>query len=477
MIPSRPRAWYCAALALGALAAADLTAQVTAPPALGPTPALLLPAIDTARLDNGLTVLVARSAEVPLVSARLVIGGGARVEGAAPGLVAFTADMLDEGVVGRDAFAFAEAVDFLGARLSSGAGWEQVILTLNGPKRTFADAMALLADAVLHPVFAEADVTRQRELQLAQLTQERDNPDAVADRVFARNVFPAWHPYHVALGGDSASVARFDSATVRHTWNRLADPRRATLVLTGDITLAEARTLAARYFAAWTAPATPARKAAAAALAAPPRPATRLILVDKPGAAQSVIRIGAPGVSRSSPDYAAITLMNTVLGGSFSARVNDILREQRGYTYGARTGFEWSPVPGAFEASTSVRTDVTDSSVAILFREFTRLRDEVVLEAELERARNYLVLGSAGDFETAGQLGTAIVEALLFERSVATISQELGAITRLTPEDVQRVARRHLDPAALTVVIVGDIATVRPGLERLGLGPISVQAY
>ena len=474
--PHRRAAW-CALPLVTALATSGLAAQVTTPPELGPPPSILLPRVDTARLGNGLTVLVARSAEVPLVSARLVIDGGARVLGAAPGVVAFTAEMLDEGAGTRDAFAFAEAVAFLGARLSSGADWEIVNLTLNGPKRTFGAAMALLADAVLRPAFASSDVTRQRDLRLAELTRERDEPDAVADRVFARNVFPDWHPYHVALDGDSASIAGVDSALVRRTWDGLADPRRATLVLTGDITLAEARALAEQHFAAWTPPTAPLGKLAAASLGAAPRPATRLILVDKPGAAQSVIRIGAPGVPRNTPDYAALALMNTILGGSFSARVNDILREQRGYTYGARTGFGWSPVPAAFEASTSVRTDVTDSSVAILFREFARLRDEPVPTTELERARNYLVLGSAGDFETAGQLGIAIVEALLFNRSLTAISEELEAITRLTAEDVQRAARRHLDPAALTVVIVGDVAAIRPGLERLGLGPISVQAY
>jgi zinc protease len=472
----RRTSWHALPI-LAALVANHLSAQVTTPPALGAPPAILLPKVDTARLGNGLTVLVARNAEIPLVSARLVLDGGARVRGAELGLVAFTAGMLDEGAGARDAFAFAEAVDFLGARLASEADWEMVALTLTGPKRTITDAMALLADAALRPTFATADVIRQRDLQLASLAQERTEPDAVADRVFARNVFPEWHPYHVALAGDSAHVARIDSAMVRRTWDGLVDPRRATLVLTGDITLAEARAMAEQHFGTWTPPAAPLGKLPAASLGAAPRPATRIILVDKPGAAQSVIRIGAPGVPRNTPDYAALALMNTILGGSFSARVNDILREQRGYTYGARTDFGWSPVPDAFEASAAVRTDVTDSSVAIFFREFARIRSEPVPEDELERARNYLVLGSAGDFETAGQLSTAIVEALLFQRSLAAISEELEAITRLTAEDVQRAARRHLDPAALTVVIVGDVAAIRPGLERLGLGPITVQAY
>ena len=133
-----------------------------------------------------------------------------------------------------------------------------------------------------------------------------------------------------------------------------------------------------------------------------------MILVDKPGAPQSVVLIGAPGVERDNPDYPAIQLLNTILGGSFSSRLNDILREQRGYSYGAQSGWSFSPVPGPFVAQSNVRTDVTDSSVAIFFREFERVRNEPVTQVELERGRNYIVLGALDSYETAGQVAGAI---------------------------------------------------------------------
>jgi zinc protease len=209
-------------------------------------------------------------------------------------------------------------------------------------------------------------------------------------------------------------------------------------------------------------------------VATPARTATRIVLVDKPGAAQSIINIGAPGADRDAADYPAITLMNTILGGSFSARLNDILREQKGFTYGANSGFSWRPVPGPFLASSAVRTDVTDSSLAIFFEQFQRIRDELVSADELERARSYSVLGALGNYETTGQVAGQLATALTFGNSLDQVPQELAAIQRLSAADVQRAARQHLDPSRLTVVVVGDLAKIRPGIEALGLGPITV---
>lgn len=451
--------------------------RITTPPPQPAAPRLTLPTVDTARLGNGLTVLVARNAEVPVVTANLIIDGGARTETDLRGLATFTAGMLDEGAAGRTGLQLAEAVTFLGANLGTGAGWETFNVGLSGPKRTINDAMALMADVVLRPTFATADVERERALRQAALITARDNPNVVANRVFSRNVFPASHPFHNNIGGDSASTARLDSATVRDYWNRAADPRRATLIVTGDVTPAEARQWAQRHFGEWEAPTQILGKPRASDVALPSAGSTRVILVDKPNAPQSVVTIGGPGVDRDNPDYPAIQLLNTVLGGSFSSRLNDILREQKGYSYGAGSGWSFSPVAGPFTASAAVRTDVTDSSVAIFFREFNTIRNEPIPSVELERARNYIVLGALDSYETAGQVAGAIASALQFGHPLQRTADELAAINRLTAAQVQAAARKYLDPAHLTVVIVGDVAAIRPGIEKLNLGPIEVQTY
>jgi len=456
--------------------ATPVAAQVTTPPTLGPAPTLTIPPVQRTKLPNGLTIIVARNAEVPVVDARLIVDGGARLNAAA-GMATFAASMLSEGAGGRDALNLAEEIAFLGASIGAGASWENFAVSLRAPRRTIDPAMALMADMVFRPNFASADVKRVRDLRLASFLQARDQPGAVAQRVFSRTVFPAGHPLHLSITGDSASTVIVDSAAVRTFWNRSIDPRRATLVLTGDVTLADGRAWATRHFGRWKAPAAVLSKPAARAVSAAPTMSTRIILVDKPGAAQSVIMIGAPGVSRTSPDYAAITLMNAIMGGSFSSRLNDFLREQLGYSYGANSSYQWSPVAGPFVASSQVRTNVTDSSLVVFFREFKRMRDEPVTDVELTRGKNYLVLGALSDYETAGDISGAISTSLLFGQPMDQITRDLKAINALTTAQVQAAARRHLDPSKLTIVVVGDIANIRAGIEKLGLGPVEVQTY
>ncbi len=472
--PRLARRLAASALMLAATTASPALAQVTIAPELPAPPTLTLPSPWRTTLPNGVTVIGVEMREVPLVRATLMIAGGGRLDGDRPGIASFTAGMLDQGAGGRDAVGLAEDVAFLGASLNTGASWDAFSIGLSAPRRTFAEALEILARVTLQPTFASADVQRQRDLRLASIIQQRDQPGAVANLVFHREVYPAGHPYHAPLSGDSASTVGLDSATVQNFWTRAADPRRATLIISGDIAQAEAVALATRLLANWRAPANPLPLLPVSSVPAPPVPGTRVILVDKPGAAQSIITIGAPGPERSSPDYPAITLMNTILGGSFSARLMDILREQKGFTYGARSSYTWRPVAGPFVANSAVRTDVTDSSLAIFFQEFTRLRDEPVPSAELERARSYAVLGSLGDFETTGQVAGQLANALTFGMTLEQIPAELGAIQQLTAADVQHAARRYLDPGRLTVIVVGDLEKIRAGIEALNLGPVTV---
>ncbi|HEY4320481.1 MAG TPA: pitrilysin family protein [Gemmatimonadales bacterium] len=471
----RHRLILAATLVVAAASAA--AAQVTTAPTLGAAPTLHLPPVEHAVLPNGITLLVSRNAEVPIVEGRLLIDGGARVAGAPSGLPTFAAGALMEGAGGLTGVRLAEEIDLLGASIRAGTSWEAFTISVRAPKRTIDKAMALMADVALHPNFAAADVNRLRGLRLAALSAARDRPSTVASRVFMRNVFPAGLPYHNDIGGDSASVVHFDSTAVRNLWERVIDPRRATLIITGDVTLAEAQAWAMAHFGQWRSPAQPIFHAAAGTVAAAPRTATRVILVDKPDAAQSVILIGAPGVSRNAPDYPAIELMNTILGGSFSSRLNDLLREQLGYTYGASSNFSWSPVPGPFIAQAAVRTNVTDSSLALFMREFRRIRDSAVTPVELQRGKNYVVLGALGDYETAGQVAGAIASSVIFHRPLATIPPEFARINQLTAAAVQHAAMTWIDPSRLTIVVVGDLAKIRSGIEKLHLGPIETQVY
>lgn len=443
------------------------------PPALATAPSLVVPTVKAARLDNGVALKVVEQRELPLVHITLQLAGGARLDRELPGLATFTAQMIREGAGTRDANTLQAELAFLGASLNAGADWDYTTVTLRVAKRNLEAALDLMADVILRPQFPGADLTRQRDLRLAGLLQQKDQPAALASLAFDQATFPAGHPYNRSLFGDSASTAKLDSATVRAFHGGAYRPNRATFTVVGDISDAEARTLLQRRFGSWRA--TGPERTPAPVLVNPVRnSARRVILVDKPGAAQSVIRIGVPGIERTTPDYAAIMVMNTILGGSFSSRLMTNLRETKGYTYGARSGFQFRPLPGAWTASADVRTNVTDSSLVEFFKEFNALRDATVDAAELERAKAYLALGVPGDFESTAQIAGQITSLSAFNLPLSYLQEYVEAVQKVTAADVQRVARRLIPVDNATIVVVGDLAQIRAGIEALNLGPITV---
>ena len=449
----------------------------TKPPAVPAPPAFVSPRVQTAHLPNGITIDLVELHELPLVEIdAMIASAGARMDGAKPGIALFTAGMLDEGAGDRDALGIAAQAAYLGANLSTGADWDYSSVSLSVPTRNLDSALALMADVMLRPRFAATEVGKQRDLKLANIISARDVPASVNNVVLNALLFPVGHPFHRPADGDSASVASYDSATVRGFYASQYKPDRTTFIVAGDITMPEAQRLIAAKFGGWKQD----RMArhdpppASALPAAIDRP-TRIFLVDKPGAAQSVIALARPGVSRSSPDYYAIQVMNTILGGSFSSRLNQNLRETKGWTYGAGSGFAYRPVPGPFRASAAVRTDVTDSSLIEFVKEIKLIRDSLVDPVELQRAQAYLALGLPGDFETTGQVAGQVSGMLRFGQPFTYWNGYVQNVMKVTRADVQRVARQYIDPSHMTIVVVGDLAKIRTGIEATHIGPVEVR--
>ncbi len=440
-------------------------------------PAFTMPRVQTVRLPNGLTLDLVEMHELPLVQVDVMIrNAGARMDGTLAGLATFTAGMLDEGAGTRDALGVASETAYLGARMGTGADWDNTEIELSVPKRTLEPALDLLADVVLRPQFRASEVQKQRDLRLANIISARDEPGAVNGVVLNALVFPEGHPFHRPAGGDSGSTARLDSAAVRGYYAAQFTPERTTIVITGDLTMAEARRLVTARFGGWRQDRRARRDPPGAAQLPPATDrATRIFLVDKPGAAQSVIALARAGVERSSPDYYALQVMNTILGGSFSSRLNTNLRETRGWTYGAGSGFAYRPVPGPFRASASVRTDVTDSSLMEFRREIELIRDSLVDPVELQRAQAYLALGLPGEFETTGQVADQVGELLRFGLPFTWWNGYVQQVMGVTRADVQRVARKYLDTSRMTIVVVGDLAKIRTGIESANIGPVELR--
>jgi zinc protease len=474
--PLRAPASRVAAVLLLSAVPAVLTAQAvdrTRPPALGPAPALRLPPVRTATLPNGVFLAVVEMHKVPVVDVTLLLdAGGVADPTDLPGLATFTANMLDEGAGRRSALEIAEEADFLGARLSTGASYDVATVSLHVPKRQLGPALDLMADVVLRPAFSDSEITRQRDLRRTQILQQRDQPVAMAGLAFPAIVFGGQHPYGRALGGTEASTALLTRDRVSQFYQTYYRPGSAKLLVVGDITLAEAQQMVAARFGAWERGAPP----LTAAAAPPAAPATRTFyLVDKPGAAQSVIRIGNVGVPRSTEDFFPLQVLNTILGGSFTSRLNQNLRETHGYTYGANSQFAMRRMAGPFLAGASVQSAKTDSSLIEFMRELRRIRAEAVPQAELDKAKAYIALGLPGDFETTAGSANQFRSLLEFGLPLDYYDSYVARINAVSAADVQRVARQYLDLDHFVIVVVGDRSQIEAGIRALNEGPISLR--
>jgi len=461
-----------AALLLTAYAANRLTAQAvdrTKPPQLPPAPALKLRVVQTATLGNGLTLAVVEMHKVPVVDVEVMLDAGAARDPAdAPGLATFTAAMLQQGAGTRGALEVADEAAFLGAELNTTASFDGAVASVHVPKRRLEAALDLLADVVLRPAFSDSEVNRQRALRGAQLVQQRDEPVAVANVAFPAIVFGAAHPYGHPLNGTDAATAALARPRVVEFYRTYYRPDAARVLIVGDINLAEARRLVAARFGAWERATIPAFPTAGA----PALAARAVYLIDKPGAAQSVIRIGHVGPPRTTPDWYTLDVLNTILGGAFTSRLNQNLRETHGYTYGAFSQFAVRRLSGAFVALASVVTAKTDSSLIEFLKELRRIRDEPVPAAELAKAKAYVTLGLPGDFETTGGAAARFRELLVYGLPLDYYAQYIPRINAVTAADVQRAARQYIDPDHFDIVVVGDKSQIDAGIKALNEGPV-----
>jgi len=442
------------------------------PPALGPAPVLKLPAIEKRQLSNGLPVWIVELHKVPVVQVNLVVFSGSADDPPAKfGVANLTAAMLDEGAGTRSSLQIADAVDFLGADLSTTSGSDSSAVRLHVPVARLADALSIMADVALRPTFPKDELERLRRERLTTLIEARDDPGTIASLAFSRTLYGSAHRYGTAQLGTAATIAALADGDLRAFYASAFRPDNAALVVVGDVVPDAVTAMLEGAFGGWK----PSGAAATASkLPAVQQPVKRAVyLVDKPGAAQSEIRIGWIGVARSTPDYFPIEVMNTMLGGSFTSRLNMNLREKHGYTYGAGSGFDMRASAGPFGAGAAVQTDKTAESLKEFFNELNGMLQPIPAD-ELTRAKNYVSLRFPGGFETTGDISRRLEEELTYHLPDDYFSKYVPNIEAVTGADVHRVAAKYIQPARFAVVVVGDRKAIEPGVRALNLGPINV---
>jgi len=436
------------------------------------------PRVARRRLANGLELRAAAHHSVPIVSMVLLVPGGSAVDPPdRPGLTSMLVGLLDEGSRGQSAIEVADLVARIGGDLDLDTGNDAVVVSLTTLDRFFDTGLSLLHEIATVPNLAPHDFDRIRDLRIERLRQLKDHASAVADRAFSRALYDT-HPYGHAGFGTEAALSTMTVAEVRALHAALIVPEGSTLVIVGDRPEGELLDAAARVFGEWTAgPASIAIDRAAALAPPPARPLARLGVVSRPGAAQSELRIGHACAARSTPDYHALLTLNTVLGGAFVSRINLNLREDKGYTYGVRTGFELRRGIGPFVMQTSVATNATADAVREALKE---LRDvsgsRPVTPDELSMAKDSVSKGYPRGFETVSQVARAIAQLALHGLPDTYFEDFIPRLSAVTADEVTRVARKYLELDKMTTVIVGDLDTISPSLGSLDLGePVAVQ--
>ncbi len=440
------------------------------PTATAPRP-YRFPAFERHTLSNGVRVTVAPVPTLPVVTTLAVVDAGATRDATGEeGLSLLAMRALDEGTSTMSALELAERLELLGTTLDTGADWDSAIVQLTSLSSRVEDAFEVLAKVLREPAFPSNELDRLRQERLADLAQLRAEPRGLADVYFTRLLYSDNSRFSRLLGGDEASVARISRSDVVRHHQELFTPANVSIMIAGDITVANAIKLAEHRFGDWTG-----SEAVAPELSANQRfNEPRVHVVAKTDAPQSEIRVGHVSVPRLNKDYFPLVVMNAILGGLFSSRLNLNLREVHAYTYGAHSAFDWRRAPSPFEVSTAVETGVTTDAIREIVSEFSRIRESEVTDSELSLAISYLDGVFPIRFETTAAVAGGLANLEIFRLPSDYFDSYRENVRSVTAQDVLRVAQEYLDPNRLQVVVVGDPDFIVEPLTSLGIGPVTV---
>jgi zinc protease len=444
----------------------------SAPPPPGEAHTFRFPHFLRARLPNGLSVVAARLAGLPLVGIELISPAGAQYEpeGSA-GTAALTAGLLDEGTARRSALEIAATVERLGGYLAAGADWDVGYLSTGLLASHRREGLDLLAEVAVTPTFPPNEIERLRRMRLSEIVRRRQDPGALADDRFQREVYRGT-VYAQPLYGTEESISRVDRESLLGFYQGHYGFAGSTLIAVGDFDPEELLREAEAVFGAAPPPALAGSPPIRPEIRPLPLQGVAVHVVDRPGAAQTELRLGHVGVPRTHPDYVPLVMLNTLLGGKFTSRINLNLRERHGYTYGATSRFSTRQGPGPFTVAAAVETNAAAAAAREILHEMRRVREAPVEPEEIAETAGYIVGVFPYSLQTVGDITRRLETITTFGLPDDYYDHYRELIAAVTREQIQEVARRHLDPERIAVVAVGPAEILEPQLE--GVGPVTV---
>jgi len=421
------------------------------------------PPYEVRTLANGMQVITIAHHEQPAVTMRVLVRAGAAQDPERKGGVAYlTSHLLDQGTTTKSAQDIAEQIDLIGGALGTGSGADLSFANVVVMKDSFAFGMTLLSDVVRNPAFSPEEIERQKEQAISSLRVNSDDPDYVASTVFDRLVY-GFHPYGLPGSGTPDTLASVTREDLQAFHRRYFVPNNMILAIVGDVTADEAFATAEKVFGAWPKADVPAPHAVD-----PPQPARRVVIIDKPDLVQTEIRVGQLAIPRKHPDFLAWDLAVKILGGEGANRLHQVLRSQRGLTYGASADTEAMKQAGDFVAETDTRTETTGEALRLMVDEFSRLQRERVRSGELADAQAYLAGSFPLTIETPNEIATQVLNAVFYDLPMQDIANFRERVLAITPDDVQRVARQYIKPDRLAIVLVGNARAFASQLQSVG---------
>ena len=423
------------------------------------------PPYEIQTLSNGLQVVAVLQHEQPAVSMRLLVRAGTSSDPKDKlGLAHLASSLLDQGTTTKSSQEMNDAVDFIGAAMGAATGTDHTLCNIIVMKDSFETGMRMLSDMARHPSFDAGEIERQRQQMLSGLQVSAEDPGYVADSVFDRLVY-GFHPYGMPENGTAQTIASISRDDLLAFHSRYFAPNNAILAIVGDVTAEEAFSMAKKVFGDWDK-----RDVPAQTFIDPPEPTRRVIVVNKADAVQTEVRVGHIGIPRKHQDYMAVNLAIRILGGEGSNRLHQVLRTDRGLTYGAQANMDTHKESGDFEAETNTRSEATAEVLRLIVDEFWRLQRERVSQRELDGAKAYMSGSFPLSIETPESIAMQVVNALFYGLPLDELQNFRERVNAVTPDDIQRVAKLYLRPDRLSVVLVGNAKAFASQLGAVGFG-------